>query len=208
MIKKSAKVLTIALVSLGLLSSPALADAAKPGQSMTHIKSEKGIASTLESLGVVLYVQGGTTSAVMGDSISSPEGQVVFHVPVTGTKTGVEHVGSNLVLFNTSNNSQVLLKNPLIDLKSGVVKAFVGSAAQEATTIFTITNAKDLKAKVVNDKKTKLRTTSYEGAKLVLAPGIADTIVSVLGLPQGSLPDGLAFASAGVTLYSAIKSKK
>jgi hypothetical protein len=41
-----------------------------------------------------------------------------------------------------------------------------------------------------------------------LAPGIADTIVSVLGLPQGSLPDGLAFASAGVTLYSAIKSKK
>ena len=208
MIKKSAKVLTIALVSLGLLSSPALADAAKPGQSMTHIKSEKGIASTLESLGVVLYVQGGATSAVMGDSISSPEGQVVFHVPVTGTKTGVEHVGSNLVLFNTSNNSQVLLKNPLIDLKSGVVKAFVGSVAQEATTIFTITNAKDLKAKVVNDKKTKLRTTSYEGAKLVLAPGIADTIVSVLGLPQGSLPDGLAFASAGVTLYSAIKSKK
>ena len=207
MLKKIVGVALLASMAAAVVASPASADAAKPGQSMTHMKTEKGISSTLEAAGVILYVQGGATSAVMGESIAASEGQVVFHIPVTGTKTGVEHVGSNIVIFNTSNNSQVLIKNPVIDLKNGVVKAVVPQASAQAITLFTITNAKELKAKVTNDKKAKLRTTSYEGAKLALAPGLAASIVSLLALPEGSLPDGLAFASANVSLYSPIKSK-
>jgi hypothetical protein len=141
----------------------------------------------------------------MGDSISSPEGQVVFHIPVTGSKTGVQHVGSNIVLFNTANNAQVVIKNPVIDLKNGVVRAIVPQASAQTITVFTITNATELKAKVTNDKKAKLRTTAYDGAKLALAPGLAASITSLLALPEGSLPDGLAFASANVSLYSPIK---
>ena len=207
MFKKFGAVAVATLTSLSLISAPAFADAAKPGQSMTHIKTEKGIASTLESVGVFLYVQGGATSAVMGDSVAAADSQVVFHVPVTGTKAGVEHVGSNIVLFNSGNSSQVVLKNPLIDLKNAVVKAKIGSAT-EASAIFTIANASELKAKINNDKKTQLRTTAYEGAKLNLAPGVAALLVSALGRPNGALPEGLAFATANVSLYSAIKAKK
>jgi hypothetical protein len=207
MVKKFIGLALLISITSGVIATPALADAAKPGQSMTHMKTEKGISSTLEAAGVVLYVQGGATAAVMGDSIASAEGQVVFHIPVTGTKTGVEHTGSNIVIFNTANNSQILIKNPVIDLKAGIVKAVIPQASADAITLFTITNAKDLKAKVTNDKKAKLRTTAYEGAKLTLAPGLAASISSLLGLPVGSLPDELAFASANVSLYSAIKSR-
>lgn len=207
MVKKFIGLALLISMTSGVIATPALADAAKPGQSMTHMKTEKGISSTLEAAGVVLYVQGGATAAVMGDSIASAEGQVVFHIPVTGTKTGVEHKGSNIVIFNTANNSQILIKNPVIDLKAGIVKAVIPQASADAITLFTITNAKDLKAKVTNDKKAKLRTTAYEGAKLTLAPGLAASISSLLGLPVGSLPDELAFASANVSLYSAIKSR-
>jgi hypothetical protein len=205
MLKKIIGIALLVSVTTAVLASPAHADAAKPGQSMTHMKTEKGISSTLEAAGVILYVQGGATAAVMGESIASPEGQVVFHIPVTGTKTGVAHVGSNIVLFNTSNNTQVVIKNPVIDLNSGVVRAVVPQASAQAITLFTITNAKELKAKISNDKKAKLRTTAYEGAKLALAPGLAASITSLLVLPEGSLPDGLAFASASVSLYSPIK---
>lgn len=207
MFKKFIVVLLLSSLTAGLFATSAQADAAKPGQSMTHMKTEKGIASTLETLGIVFYVQGGATAAVMGDSISSTEGQVVFHIPVTGTKTGVEHVGSNIVIFNTTNNSQVLIKNPVIDLKNGVVKAVVPQASAQSITLFTITNTKDLKAKITNDKKAKLRTTSYEGAKLALAPGLAASISSLLALAEGTLPEGLAFASANVSLYSPIKGR-
>ncbi|MGI9199403.1 MAG: hypothetical protein ACR2I9_06855, partial [Candidatus Nanopelagicaceae bacterium] len=48
--------------------TPAVADAAKPGQSMTHIKTVSGITSTLEGAGVIMYVQGGATAAIIGDS--------------------------------------------------------------------------------------------------------------------------------------------
>jgi hypothetical protein len=205
MLKKITGTALIAVFALAGFAGQAHADAAKPGQSMTHMKTEKGISSTLEAAGVILYVQGGATAAVMGDSIASPEGQIVFHIPVTGTKTGVAHVGSNIVLFNTSNNTQVVIKNPVIDLKSGVVRAVVPQASAQLITLFTITNAKELKAKITNDKKAKLRTTAYEGAKLALAPGLAASIASLLVLPEGSLPDGLAFASASVSLYSPIK---
>lgn len=207
MVKKFIGLALLISITSGVIATPALADAAKPGQSMTHMKTEKGISSTLEAAGVVLYVQGGATAAVMGDSIASAEGQVVFHIPVTGTKTGVEHTGSNIVIFNTANNSQILIKNPVIDLKAGIVKAVIPQASADAITLFIITNAKDLKAKVTNDKKAKLRTTAYEGAKLTLASGLAASISSLLGLPVGSLPDELAFASANVSLYSAIKSR-
>jgi hypothetical protein len=205
MLKKITGTALIAVIALAGFTGQAHADAAKPGQSMTHMKTEKGISSTLEAAGVILYVQGGATAAVMGDSISSPEGQVVFHIPVTGSKTGVQHVGSNIVLFNTANNAQVVIKNPVIDLKNGVVRAIVPQASAQAITVFTITNAKELKAKIANDKKAKLRTTAYDGAKLALAPGLAASITSLLALPEGSLPDGLAFASANVSLYSPIK---
>lgn len=205
MFKKFIGIILLSSLTVGVLSSSAHADSAKPGQSMTHIKTEKGIASTLEAAGVVLYVQGGATSAVMGDSISFADAQVVFHIPVTGTKTGVEHTGSNIAIFNTVNNSQVLIKNPVIDLKNSVVKAVIPLVGTQSVALFTITNAKDLKAQVTNDRKAKLRTTVYEGVKLSLAPGIAATLVSGLGLPVGALPDGLAFASASVSLYSPIK---
>lgn len=210
--RKSAKRLTgitaAVLIAAGTGMSPANADAAKPGQSMTHMKTLQGITATLENAGVILYVQGGATSAVMGDSIGSADGQLVMHIPITGTKTGVEHVGSNIVFFNTANNKQVQLRNPLIDLKSGVINAAIPQSTGQSTAVLSITNASELKAKVTNDRKAKLRTTAYAGAKLSLAPGIAAAVTSLLGLPEGSLPEGLAFATADVTLYSKIPAKK
>ena len=209
--RKTAKRITgltaAVLIAASAGISPANADAAKPGQSMTHMKTLQGISATLENAGVILYVQGGATSAVMGESIGSSDGQVVFHIPITGTKTGVEHTGSNIVFYNTANNKQVQLRNPLIDLKNGVINAVIPQSTGQSTAVLSITNASELKAKVTNDRKTKLRTTAYAGAKLSLAPGIAAAVVSLLGLPEGSLPDGLAFATADVTLYSQIPAK-
>ncbi len=195
---------------IGLVVTPniAFADAAKPGQSMTHMKTGAGIASTLEAAGVILYVQGGATSAVIGDNLSAATSQVVFHIPVTANKAGVQHVGSNIIFFNTANNQFLTLSNPVIDLAKGVVTATVPQAGNAKVDILTITNASTAKPKVTNDKKAKQRTTAYTGTTLVLAPGVAATISSVLGLPDGSLPDGLAFGTADVTLYSAIKAKK
>ena len=189
-------------------SGAAFADAAKPGQSMTHIKTVAGIASTLEGAGVILYVQGGATAAVMGESIGSGDGQVVFHIPITGTKTGVEHVGSNIVFFNTTNNKQVQLRNPLIDLKKGEISAVIPQAGGQATPVLKITNASDLKAAITNDRKAQLKTTAYKGAALSLAPGIGAALNTLLGLPEGSIPEGLAFATADVSLYSKLKAKK
>jgi hypothetical protein len=197
-----------AAIALIVTSNVAFADAAKPGQSMTHIKTIAGISSTLENAGVILYVQGGATAGVIGESVSAADGQVVFHVPITGTKGGVQHIGSNIVFFNTTNNKQVQLRNPLIDLKKGVISAVIPQASDKAMDALTITNASTLKATVTNDRKAALKTTAYKGAALSLAPGIAGALVSLLGLPEGSLPEGLAFATADVTLYSAIAKKK
>ena len=185
-------------------AAPAFADSAKPGQSMTHIKTAPSLASTLEGAGVVLYTQGGATNAVMGDSIAAANGQVVFHIPVTGTKSGVRHVGSTIVLFNTANNQQVQLRNPVIDLAKGVVLATVPQGSGAPIPVLTIANAGTLKASVKDDRKAGLRTTTYSGARLAIAPGVGSTLDSLLGLPAGSLPDGTAFASADVTLNSAL----
>ena len=200
-------ILTTIFASILLISTtaPASADAAKPGQSMTHMKTAAGVASTLEAAGVILYVQGGATAAVIGENLSSATSQVVFHIPVTANKAGVEHVGSNIIFFNTTNNQFLTLKNPVIDLAKGVVSATVPQAGNESVDVLTITNASKAKPKVTNDKKTKQRTTAYTGATLILAPGVAATIASVLGLPAGSLPDGLAFGTADVSLYSKLK---
>lgn len=210
--RKTAKRITgltaAVLIAASAGISPANADAAKPGQSMTHIKTLAGITATLENAGVVIYVQGGATAGVMGESIGSSDGQMVMHVPVTGTKTGVEHVGSKIVFFNTANNKQVQLRNPLIDLKNGVINTVIPQSSNQAIATLAITNGSELKAKVTNDRKTKMRTTAYAGAKLSLAPGIAAALASLLGLPEGSLPEGLAFATADVTLYSKIPAKK
>ena len=46
------------VIGLVLSSNVAFADSAKPGQSMTHMKTSAGVASTLEAAGVILYVQG------------------------------------------------------------------------------------------------------------------------------------------------------
>lgn len=195
--------LAIALAATALvasIASPAAADAAKPGQSMTHMKTASGLASTLEGAGVVLYVQGGATSAVMGDSIAAPNGQVVFHIPVTGTKGGVQHVGSNIVFFNTANNQQVQLRNPVIDLAKGQVIATIPQGSGTPTPVLTITNAKALKPKARTDRSTGIRTTTYAGAQLAIAPGIGSALDALLGLPAGSLPDGTVFGSADVTL--------
>lgn len=199
--------IAIAVSSFVLVATPnaAFADAAKPGQSMTHMKTAVGVASTLEAAGVVLYVQGGATAAVIGESLSTTTSQIVFHIPVTANKSGVQHTGSNIIFFNTANNQYLTLKNPVIDLAKGVVSATIPQAGDAKVDVLTITNASQAKPKITNDKKAKQRTTAYTGATLVLAPGVAATIASVLGLPAGSLPDGLSFATADVTLYSKTK---
>ena len=197
----------IAMSSLLLIGSSgaAVADAAKPGQSMTHMKTAAGVASTLEAAGVIMYVQGGATAAVIGESLSEATSQVVFHIPITANKAGVQHVGSNIIFFNTANNQHLTLRNPVIDLSKGVVSATVPQAGNAKVDILTITNAATAKPKITNDRKAKLRTTAYTGTTLVLAPGVAATIANVLGLPAGSLPDGLAFGTADVSLYSKLK---
>lgn len=196
------------IVGLLIGSQSAFADAAKPGQSMTHIKTVSGVASTLESLGVILYVQGGATAALAGDSLGSTDGQVVFHIPVTGTKNGVQHVGSNIVFFNTANNKQVQLRNPIIDLSKGVVSAVIPQGSGELTPVLRITNAENLKAETTNDRKAQLKTKAYKGAALSLEPGIGAALNSLLGLAAGAIPENLAFATADVSLYSKLKSKK
>jgi hypothetical protein len=190
---------TVAAGALALAPQTALADASKPGQSMTHIKTVPGIAPALESAGVILYSKGAATSGVIGTSPGSPDGQVVFHVPITSSKGNVKHAGSTLALFNTTNDQQVELRNPVIDLKAGVVRAAVGTGA--VATVFTITNAKSLKPTV--KKENGIRTTTYTGARLALAPGVAGLLVTALGLPSGAIADGAAFAIADVTLQSA-----
>ena len=196
------------VISLVTSSNIALADAAKPGQSMTHMKTFAGISSTLENQGILLYVQGGATAAVIGDSISSPEGQVVFHIPITGTKSGVRHIGSNIVFFNSVNNKQVQLQNPIIDLSKGVITAVIPQGTGQSTTVLQITNAADLKATVTNDRKALLKTTAYKGVALSLAPGIGTSLTTLLGLTAGAIPENLAFATADVSLYSKLKAKK
>ncbi len=197
------------IVAVGLVAisglTPAAADAAKPGQSMTHIKTLPGITKVLEGAGVILYAQGGATSGVIGDSIAADAGQVVLHVPITGTKSGVAHAGSNIIFFNTANDKSLTLRNPIIDLAAGTITAVIPQANNAAVAVLKITNAAELKAVVTNDRKAKLRTTAYKGAALSLAPGVAATVASLLGLPEGALPDGLAFATADVTLYGKIK---
>ena len=195
-------------ISLFASSNVALADAAKPGQSMTHMKTLAGISATLEGQGILLYVQGGATAAVAGESISSADGQVVFHIPVTGSKNGVKHVGSNIVFFNSANNKKVELKNPLIDLAKGTISAIIPQGTGEVTTVLQITNAAALKATVTNDRKALLKTTAYKGAALSLAPGIGAALTSLLGLPMSSIPENLAFATADVSLYSVLKAKR
>lgn len=196
------------VISLVLSSNVAFADTAKPGQSMTHMKTLAGISSTLEGQGILLYVQGGATSAVIGESISSTDGQVVFHIPITGTKSGVEHTGSNIVFFNSANNKLVVLRNPIIDLTKGVVTAVIPQVSGEVMTALQITNVSALKPVVTNDRKALLKSTAYKGAALSLAPGIGVALTSLLGLPVGSIPENLAFATADVSLYSTIKAKK
>ena len=196
------------VISLVLSSNVAFADTAKPGQSMTHMKTLAGISSTLEGQGILLYVQGGATSAVIGESISSTDGQVVFHIPITGTKSGVEHTGSNIVFFNSANNKLVVLRNPIIDLTKGVVTAVIPQVSGEVMTALQITNVSALKPVVTNDRKALLKTTEYKCAALSLAPGIGVALTSLLGLPVGSIPENLAFATADVSLYSTIKAKK
>lgn len=199
--------LTSAIIALFFVSNAtsAFADAPKPGQSMTHMKTGAGLAATLESAGIIMYVQGGATSSVIGDSIGAPTGQYVFHIPITANKSGVQHLGSNIVFFNTANNNQLQLRNPVINLKTGVVTATVPQAENKSLTILTITNLASLKPTITTDKKANLRKTAYTGATLSLAPGIAAAISSILGLPENSLPDALAFGSTDVSLFAKAK---
>ena len=124
-----------------------------------------------------------------------------------GTKAGVQHIGSNIVFFNTTNNKQVTLKNPVIDLAKGQITAVIPEASADPMAVLTIANASDLKAKKTNDRKAAIRTTAYTGATLNLAPGIAAALASLLGLPAGALPDAAAFGTADVSLYSKLKKK-
>lgn len=183
--------------------APAMADSAKPGTSMTHMKTAPGISATLTSAGVQLYGQGGATTGVMGDSVAAANGQVVFHVPITGTKGGVQHAGSTLVLFRASNGAQVQLQNPIIDLAKGVVIATVPQGTGQPVPVLAIANASTLKPKVTT--KAGVRTSVYSGAQLAIAPGIGGVLSTLLGLPAGSLPDGTVLATADVTLNAKAK---
>lgn len=182
----------LAAAAAVLLPASAAADSGS-SQSMTHIKTPAGLSAALEAAGVVMYGRGGATIGVMGDSIAEPNGQVVFHVPVTSASPTVKHQGSTLVLFNTDGDRQVELRNPVIDLRAGVVRAAVGDSTK-AVTVMRIPNAKQLKP------TTKDGVTTITGARLALAPGIGETLAKGLGLPSGTLPDGALFATADVTL--------
>jgi hypothetical protein len=189
---------------MALTAAPAVADSAKPGASMTHLKTVAGLASTLEAAGILLYSQGGATSSVIGDSLGAANSHVVFHVPVTGTKAGVQHAGSMLVFFNTANNQQVQLRNPVIDLGKGLVSATVPQGTSSAPVpVLTIVNASSLKPTVKTDRAAGLRTTVYSGAQLAIAPGAGPILDALLGLPSGTLVDGAPFATADVTLNAA-----
>lgn len=196
----------VALASLFALvgSSGAFADV-QPSQSITHMKTTPGLVAALEAAGVIFYVQGGATSGVIGEMMSSENSQVVFHIPITGTKGGMQHVGSNIVLFNTATNSQVQLRNPIIDLQKGIVTATIPQASNQSITILNIANAASINAKQSFDKRTKIRSTTYAGAVLNLAPGVAATLVGLLGLPANSIADLAGFASADVTLKRVAK---
>ena len=196
-------ILVPALLIAGTL--PASADSASPAQSMTHMKSAPGIAKTLAGAGVVLYAQGGATAGVMGDSIADAKGQVVFHIPITANKAGVQHTGSNIVLFNTTNNKQVQLRNPVIDLTKGVVTAVVPQVGTEAITVLNISNLATLKPKSSTDRAAGVRSRTFAGASLNFAPSIASTVATLLGLPGGALPDGALFATADVTLKKRVR---
>ena len=203
--KRALAVTGIALALVAASTTPAMADAAKPGTSMTHIKTTAGLASALEGVGVVLYAQGGATSGLIGDSPAAAASQVVFHVPVTSTAGGVQHLGSMLVLFNTKKDLRVQLQNPVIDFGKGVITATVPQAqAQGPITVLKIIKAGQIKPTVTTDRKAGLRTTAYTGVQLRLAPGIAEVLNSLLGLPEGSLADKADFATADVTLYSKV----
>ena len=203
-LKKFQHLLVLLAFFTAMSATTASADT-QPSQSMTHMKTAPGLLSALESVGVVLYVQGGATSGITGDSLSASNSQIVFHIPITGTKSGVQHIGSNIVFFNTANNSQVQLRNPVIDLATGVVTATIPQASNQSLTVLTIRNSAELKAKVSTDKKTRIRSTAYTGATLSLAPGVAATLSELLGLPVNTLTESANFGSADVTLKRVVK---
>jgi hypothetical protein len=102
------------------------------------MKTGAGLASTLEEKAVILYVRGGATSSIIGDTVGSANGQYVLHIPVTKNKSGVQHLGSDIVFFNSANNLQMQLRNPVIDLKTGVVTATLPEAMPFGSTDVTL----------------------------------------------------------------------
>lgn len=203
---KLRNLVTLTLALSLMQSGHAFADVA-PGQSMTHMKTTPGLASTLESLGVIFYAQGGATSGLIGESVSAQNSQFVFHIPITASKNGVKHNGSNIIFFNTLNNSQVQLKNPVIDLAKGIVSATIPQASNQSITILNISNSTELKSKTSKDSKTRIKSKVYSGASLSLAPGVAGTLNSLLGLASNSISEGAVFGSADVTLKQIVKSR-
>jgi len=178
----------------------AAADNVDPGQGMTHMKTAAGLMASLEEVGVVMYVQGGATASVMGESIGAPDGRLILHVPITSDRRVIQHQGSIFTLFNTTNSQQVQIQNPVINLKAGTVKGTVRQADNSTVTVFTIRNAAQLKPKVT--VKAGVRTTTYVGVRLSFAPGIAGTLASLLGAPDGTIADRAPFATADITLKS------
>ena len=61
-------------------------------------------------------------------------------------------------------------------------------------------NLASLKAESSTDKATGIRTRKFVAANLNFAPGVADTVVGLLGLPSGALPDQALFAVADISL--------
>jgi hypothetical protein len=194
---------TVLATAAALLVAPARvasADNVDPGQGMTHMKTATGLLATLEQVGVVMYVQGGATASVMGESIGAPDGRMILHVPITSDGRVIKHQGSVFTLFNTTTGQQVQLQNPVINLKAGTVKATVRQADNATVTVFSLRNASQLKPKV--KVEAGVRITEYVGARLTLAPGIAGTLTSLLGMPEGTLTDRAPFATADITLRS------
>ena len=137
------------------------------------------LASALEGAGVVANSQGTATSQVIGRSLAASDSAYLLH---------------------TANDQSVALLNPAIDLAAGTVTARIAGSGGKPVTVFTITNAMALKPKTTTEDG--VSKTTYQGARLALAPGVADVLASGLGLPTGSLPDGARFGTADVTVYA------
>jgi hypothetical protein len=62
-----------------------------------------------------------------------------------------------------------------------------------------------LKAKRSTDKAAGVRSRTFAAASMSFAPGVAETLTSLLGLTSGAIAEGSLFATADVTLKKRVR---